>query len=53
MKTILYAATALAVSLVTASAHDVVKPGLAYDTKDAKVTLVYEHQRLRPLHRHA
>lgn len=42
MKTILYAATALAVSLTTASAHDVAKP-LAYDTKDATVTLVYEH----------
>ncbi|WP_421415420.1 cupin domain-containing protein [Agrobacterium tumefaciens] len=43
MKTILHAASALAVSLATASAHDVAKPGLAYDTKDAKVTLVYEH----------
>ncbi|WP_411907053.1 cupin domain-containing protein [Rhizobium mayense] len=43
MKTILYAAAALSVSLTTASAHDVAKPGLAYDTKDAKVTLVYEH----------
>ncbi|WP_313665590.1 cupin domain-containing protein [Shinella sp.] len=43
MKAILYAATALAVSLTTASAHDVAKPGLAYDTKDAKVRLVYEH----------
>ncbi|KQQ59804.1 cupin [Rhizobium sp. Leaf311] len=29
--------------MATASAHDVAKPGLAYDTKDAKVTLVYEH----------
>lgn len=43
MKTILYAATALAVSLTTAAAHDVVKPGLAFDTKDAKVTLANEH----------
>ncbi|WP_127966492.1 cupin domain-containing protein [Agrobacterium sp. RS6] len=43
MKTILHAASALAVSLATASAHDVAKPGLAYDKKDAKVTLVYEH----------
>ena len=43
MKTILHAASALAVSLATASAHDVAKPGLAYDTKDAKVTLVYDH----------
>ncbi|MGJ7043103.1 quercetin dioxygenase-like cupin family protein [Shinella sp. BE166] len=43
MKTILYAATALAVSLTTASAHDVAKPGLAYDTKGAKVRVVYEH----------
>ncbi|MEW4401663.1 cupin domain-containing protein [Agrobacterium tumefaciens] len=43
MKTILHAASVLAVSLATASAHDVAKPGLAYDTKDAKVTLVYEH----------
>ena len=43
MKTILHVASALAVSLATASAHDVAKPGLAYDTKDAKVTLVYEH----------
>ncbi|MBB3594980.1 quercetin dioxygenase-like cupin family protein [Rhizobium sp. BK529] len=43
MKTILYAAAALSASLTTASAHDVAKPGLAYDTKDAKVTLVYEH----------
>ncbi|CAN7604585.1 cupin domain-containing protein [Neorhizobium sp. LjRoot104] len=43
MKTILYAAATLAASLATASAHDVTKPGLAYDTKDAKVTLVYEH----------
>ncbi|MDF1631451.1 MULTISPECIES: cupin domain-containing protein [Rhizobiaceae] len=43
MKTILYAAAALSASLITASAHDVAKPGLAYDTKDAKVTLVYEH----------
>ncbi|MBX4893016.1 cupin domain-containing protein [Rhizobium bangladeshense] len=43
MKTILYAAAALSDSLTTASAHDVAKPGLAYDTKDAKVTLVYEH----------
>ncbi|MGI8399318.1 cupin domain-containing protein [Agrobacterium deltaense] len=43
MKAIFYAATALAVSLATAFAHDVVKPGLVYDTKDAKVTLVYEH----------
>ena len=43
MKAILYAATALAVSLTTASAHDVAKPGLAYDTKNAKVRLVYEH----------
>ncbi len=40
MKTILYAATALAVSLTTASAHDVAKPGLAHDSKE---TLVYEH----------
>ncbi|MGN8154845.1 cupin domain-containing protein [uncultured Agrobacterium sp.] len=29
--------------MATASAHDVVKPGLAYHTKNAKVTLVYEH----------
>jgi hypothetical protein len=43
MKTISYAAAALAATLATASAHDVAKPGLAYDTKDAKVTLVYEH----------
>ena len=43
MKTILYAAAALSASLTTASAHDVAKPGLAYDTKDANVTLVYEH----------
>lgn len=43
MKTILYATAALTVSLATASAHDVAKPGLAYDTKDARVTLVYEH----------
>ena len=43
MKTIAYAAAALAATLATASAHDVAKPGLAYDTKDAKVTLVYEH----------
>lgn len=43
MKTILYAATALALSLATASAHDVANHGLPYDAKDAKVTLVYEH----------
>ncbi len=43
MKTIAYAAAALAATLATASAHDVAKPGLAYDTKDANVTLVYEH----------
>ena len=43
MKTILHAAAALAASLATASGHDIAKPGLAYDTKDAKVTLVYEH----------
>ncbi len=43
MKIILYAATALAASLATASAHDVAKSGLVYDTRDAKVTLVYEH----------
>ncbi|MBB5704606.1 quercetin dioxygenase-like cupin family protein [Ochrobactrum daejeonense] len=43
MKTISYAAAALAVTLATASAHDVARPVLAYDTKDAKVTLVYEH----------
>ncbi len=43
MKTFLYVATALAASLATAQAHDVSKPALAYDTKDAKVTLVYEH----------
>jgi len=43
MKTILHAASALAVSLATASAHDVANPRLPYDTKDAKVTLVYEH----------
>ncbi|OAE49142.1 cupin domain-containing protein [Agrobacterium tumefaciens] len=43
MKTISYAAAAFAASLATASAHDVAKPGLAYDSKDAKVTLVYEH----------
>lgn len=43
MKTILYASAALAALLATASAHDVTKPGLTYDTKDAKVTLVYEH----------
>jgi quercetin dioxygenase-like cupin family protein len=43
MKAMLYAATALAVSLTTASAHDVANPGLAYDTKDAKVRLVYDH----------
>ncbi|MDM9649209.1 cupin domain-containing protein [Rhizobium sp. S163] len=43
MRTILHTAMALAVSLTAASAHDVTKPGLAYDTKDAKVTLVYEH----------
>ncbi|WP_337269598.1 cupin domain-containing protein [Oryzifoliimicrobium ureilyticus] len=43
MKTIFYAATALIVSLATASAHDIAKAGPAYDTKDAKVTLVYEH----------
>jgi quercetin dioxygenase-like cupin family protein len=42
MKTIPYAAAALAASLATASAHDVAKPHLVYDTKDAKVTLVYE-----------
>jgi quercetin dioxygenase-like cupin family protein len=43
MKTILHAAAAIAASFATASAHDVAKPGLVYDTKDAKVTLVYEH----------
>ncbi len=43
MKTISYAAAALAATLATASAHDVAKPGLTYDTKDATVTLVYEH----------
>lgn len=43
MKTIAYAAAAFSASLATASAHDVIKPALAYDTKDAKVTLVYEH----------
>ncbi len=43
MKTISYAAAAFAASLATASAHDVTTPALAYDTKDAKVTLVYEH----------
>jgi len=43
MKTILHAAAALAASLAPASGHDIAKPGLAYDTKDAKVTLVYEH----------
>lgn len=43
MKIILYAATALAASLATASAHDVAKSGLVYDTRDSKVTLVYEH----------
>ncbi|WLS05019.1 cupin domain-containing protein [Shinella oryzae] len=43
MKTILYAATALALSLATASAHDVANHGLPYDARDAKVTLVYEH----------
>jgi quercetin dioxygenase-like cupin family protein len=43
MKIILYAATALAASLATASAHDVAKSGLVYDPRDSKVTLVYEH----------
>jgi quercetin dioxygenase-like cupin family protein len=43
MKTISYVATALAVSLTAASAHDVAKHELTYDTKDAKVSLVYEH----------
>ncbi len=43
MKKFLYVAAALAASLATAQAHDVTKPALAYDTKDAKVTLVYEH----------
>ncbi|MDK4717798.1 cupin domain-containing protein [Rhizobium sp. CNPSo 3968] len=43
MKAFLYAAAALAASLAAAQAHDVTKPALAYDTKDAKVTLVYEH----------
>jgi quercetin dioxygenase-like cupin family protein len=43
MKKFIYVAAVLAASLVTAQAHDVTKPVLAYDTKDAKVTLVYEH----------
>ncbi|WP_025090398.1 cupin domain-containing protein [Brucella intermedia] len=43
MKKFIYVAAVLAASLVTAQAHDVTKPALAYDTKDAKVTLVYEH----------
>lgn len=43
MKTILLVTAALAASLGTALAHDVAKPEFAYDTKDAKVTLVYEH----------
>lgn len=43
MKIILYVTAALAVSVATTFAHDVGKTGLAYDTKDAKVTLVYEH----------
>lgn len=43
MKIILHVAAALAVSVATTFAHDVGKTGLAYDTKDAKVTLVYEH----------
>ncbi len=43
MKKCIYVAAVLAASLVTAQAHDVTKPVLAYDTKDAKVTLVYEH----------
>ncbi|MFK0335498.1 cupin domain-containing protein [Rhizobium sp. NPDC090275] len=43
MKTILYAAATLTASLATASAHDVTRPELVHDTKDAKVTLVYEH----------
>lgn len=43
MKTILYAAAAIAVTVATTSAHDVTNTGLAYDTKDAKLTLVYEH----------
>lgn len=43
MKNFLGAVTAIAVCMTTAFAHDVAKQGLAYDTKDAKVTLVYEH----------
>jgi quercetin dioxygenase-like cupin family protein len=43
MKKFIYVAAMLAASLATAQAHDVTKTALAYDTKNAKVTLVYEH----------
>jgi len=43
MRKILIALVAAAMPLAVAQAHDVTKPGLAYETKGAKVTLVYEH----------
>jgi quercetin dioxygenase-like cupin family protein len=43
MKTILYAMMAVALPLTVASAHDVTKSDLVYDSKGAKVTEVYDH----------
>ena len=43
MKTILYAMMALALPFTVASAHDVTKGELVYESKGAKVTEVYEH----------
>lgn len=43
MKTMLYALAALVLPVATASAHDVAKGELVYETKGARVTEVYAH----------